>query len=963
MSLSAPTFKFLGQYTIETEYLDYSWANSSSSGQVADILALHDGGFLLSGNATGKPYQENSIQTRLVRLTADGLLDTSFADRGVLRFSYPGSALDVTQGAYEDANGRLIVLGNIYIASKVQVTADTPNPGQALALSRLLPDGSWDASFGQGGQLLLGIDQIDADYFSPLDLRFQDDGKMLVLTTAGKFVGNTQTSMHTALLRLNADGSLDSSYNGSGVLHLPAAYGSTGQFGGGEDDAVTLSIRRPGGSAYLGPVQWTLTDLQVSADGSVFGEPLVSTIEARKNNGWIAIRAFDVNEAGQRLVVADTGKIWFARKVNADGSVDASFNGGQDLVLPLPPGDAEILGDQVLPLPDGGYLVAGRIYWPTATGQLLPLASSFLLKIAATGQLDIGFGKDGLFVSEAGQSLNQVKVLADGSVLWGGSAPVEWIRYQTETGKSFAVTKLKASGQMDLAFGGEVGIYPRTMVEEGSAEFRQLSAFASMVDADIIAPGGAGNYAGYRLEIERKSGATQADAFAGLGGLVFNDEGRAVLDGVDVGQVLSLSGTFSLVLNENATPTALNRVLSHIGYKYLAQSIPDDAPTVQATNPGYMSGGLSDYRLLTLRWQFQEPRTGDGLPGLVGQAHTDLLLAANNDPTTGYVAIEGKARVGSSLRVVAHLDDPDGPLRLKNFQWFADGEWIWGQGNGTDTLQLTAQEFGKRIFVQVQSEDMFGYGGNFSASTETAVTTNGAPIGDVTITGTATQGQTLTVSNTLADVDGIPTSGDGAIKYQWKAGGTVINGASASTYILTQADVGKDITVTASYVDLFGQAESVSSAATSAVLDINPVVTPVKYWKDASKTPSETNKAGAVNLTDAISILKMIVGLSVNANNAPLSPYQAVAADFDQSGSVDLGDAIGVLKMVVGLAAPTPAWKYFDDGKLSSSYSATQPLNHKAWSAGAAMDVPLTADSTVKLVGVLTGDVDGSWAG
>jgi hypothetical protein len=136
-----------------------------------------------------------------------------------------------------------------------------------------------------------------------------------------------------------------------------------------------------------------------------------------------------------------------------------------------------------------------------------------------------------------------------------------------------------------------------------------------------------------------------------------------------------------------------------------------------------------------------------------------------------------------------------------------------------------------------------------------------------------------------------------------------------------------------------------------------------KFWKDAGKAPSESNKVGAVNLTDAISILKMIVGLNLNSNGVALSPYQAVAADFDQSGSVDLGDAIGVLKMVVGLNAPAPTWKYFDDAKLAGSYNAAQALNHKAWSAGAVMDVSSTTDSTVKLVGVLTGDVDGSWAG
>jgi len=139
--------------------------------------------------------------------------------------------------------------------------------------------------------------------------------------------------------------------------------------------------------------------------------------------------------------------------------------------------------------------------------------------------------------------------------------------------------------------------------------------------------------------------------------------------------------------------------------------------------------------------------------------------------------------------------------------------------------------------------------------------------------------------------------------------------------------------------------------------------TPVKFWKDASKTPSENNKASAVTLSDAIGILKMIVGLSVNSNNTPLSPYQAVAADFDQNGSVDLGDAIGVLKMVVGLSAPTPSWVYFDEAKLTDAYNATQPLNHKTWSEGAVVDVSSTTVASVKIVGVLTGDVDGSWAG
>jgi hypothetical protein len=217
----------------------------------------------------------------------------------------------------------------------------------------------------------------------------------------------------------------------------------------------------------------------------------------------------------------------------------------------------------------------------------------------------------------------------------------------------------------------------------------------------------------------------------------------------------------------------------------------------------------------------------------------------------------------------------------------------------------------------------------------------------------------------LADLDGIPTVGAGAISYQWKAGGANIAGAISSTYTLTQAEVGKDITVTLSYVDLGGSPESVTSPASAAVLPISagPTYATPKFWKNPIKVPSEVNKAAAVNLTDAIGILKMIVGLPVNSNNVPLSPYQSIAADFDQSGEVNLTDAIGVLKMVVGLSAPAPAWKYFDDAKLAASYKAAAALSPKGWSASAALTDPTTVPIDVKLIGVLTGDVDGNWAG
>jgi large repetitive protein len=106
-----------------------------------------------------------------------------------------------------------------------------------------------------------------------------------------------------------------------------------------------------------------------------------------------------------------------------------------------------------------------------------------------------------------------------------------------------------------------------------------------------------------------------------------------------------------------------------------------------------------------------------------------------------------------------------------------------------------------------------GQGGTVTGSNSFNLTAvNDLPTGGVTITGTATQGKILTASNALADVDGL-----GTISYQWQAGGVNINGATGSTYTLTQAEVGKVISVVASYLDGGGTNEKVASSPTSAV--------------------------------------------------------------------------------------------------------------------------------------------------
>ena len=97
---------------------------------------------------------------------------------------------------------------------------------------------------------------------------------------------------------------------------------------------------------------------------------------------------------------------------------------------------------------------------------------------------------------------------------------------------------------------------------------------------------------------------------------------------------------------------------------------------------------------------------------------------------------------------------------------------------------------------------------------------NDTPTGTVTITGTPTQNQILTATNTLVNADGL-----GPITYQWLADSTAISGVTASTLTLGQAQVGKTITVKAGYTDLLGTPESVSSAATTKIVNVNDAPT------------------------------------------------------------------------------------------------------------------------------------------
>ena len=107
-----------------------------------------------------------------------------------------------------------------------------------------------------------------------------------------------------------------------------------------------------------------------------------------------------------------------------------------------------------------------------------------------------------------------------------------------------------------------------------------------------------------------------------------------------------------------------------------------------------------------------------------------------------------------------------------------------------------------------------------SASTASVLNSNDAPGGTVMIAGLAEQGQVLTASHTLSDVDGL-----GVVTYQWQssAQGTAwsaIAGANSGSLTLGSAQVGQLVRALARYTDGQGTAESVASSASASVIGL-----------------------------------------------------------------------------------------------------------------------------------------------
>ena len=142
---------------------------------------------------------------------------------------------------------------------------------------------------------------------------------------------------------------------------------------------------------------------------------------------------------------------------------------------------------------------------------------------------------------------------------------------------------------------------------------------------------------------------------------------------------------------------------------------------------------------------------------------------------------------------------------------------IYNYGNYELPRMYTSQYiYSPQTGGQISSSD----DGNGDSSDSQSSDTNSAAAGQPDIAGTPKVGETLTAgTSSITDDDGVANA---SYSYSWAAGGITITGQTGPSFQPRSADAGRKITVTVTFNDDKGNAESLTSAPTVAILPTVP---------------------------------------------------------------------------------------------------------------------------------------------
>ena len=178
---------------------------------VKDAAARVDGG-IISAFWSGPSFSSRDFG--LIGTGADGEPDPGFGDGGVVRLDFDNDE-DTVEAVAIQPDGRIVAVGAVKSSGSTQ--------GTDFGIARFMPDGSVDSGFGSNGQVML---DLDGSSDSARAVHLLADGKILVAGD-GQFF-NSGGNGDLVVIRLLADGTLDTSFGDSGIARADS--GATFEF-------------------------------------------------------------------------------------------------------------------------------------------------------------------------------------------------------------------------------------------------------------------------------------------------------------------------------------------------------------------------------------------------------------------------------------------------------------------------------------------------------------------------------------------------------------------------------------------------------------------------------------------------------------------------------------------------------------------------------------------------------------
>jgi uncharacterized delta-60 repeat protein len=314
------------------------------SSDSASAVAIQSDGKIVVAGATvhTNGFGDNDFDFAVVRYNSDGSLDTSFDGDGKVTIDF-SSTFDYAWDVAIQSDGKIVLSGYSYQGAT----------GYDFAVARLDTDGSLDTAFDVDGRVTVDFGSDDAGF----GVALQSDDKIVL--SGYSYQG--ATGYDYAVARLDTDGSLDTAFDVDG--HVTVDFGSY-DIGYGvalqSDDKIVLS-----GYSYQGATGYDFAVARLDSNGSLDtgfnGDGLVTVDFGSDDIGYsVALQSDDKIVLSGYSYQGATGYDFAVARLDTDGSLDTAFDGDGTVTTDF--SSSNDIGIGVSVQVDGKIVAAGYSY-------------------------------------------------------------------------------------------------------------------------------------------------------------------------------------------------------------------------------------------------------------------------------------------------------------------------------------------------------------------------------------------------------------------------------------------------------------------------------------------------------------------------------------------------------------------------------------------------------------------------